>query len=64
MSLSGAIGSHVVVVDDVNLEEGSVRIRDPYHGWEITVTEDSFLKEWSDFTRSNDSILQIKEKDA
>lgn len=40
------LGSHFVVVDEVSEDLSQVRLRDPYHGWEITVTAKAFLKEW------------------
>jgi len=36
------VGGHAIVVDKV-LEEG-VQLRDPYHGWQIVVTKDAFIK--------------------
>lgn len=44
VSISGSIGSHVVVVDEVSAV--GVRLRDPYHGWEIIVTRAAFEREW------------------
>lgn len=41
-------GGHVVVVDDVSKDLSRVRLRDPYHGWEITVTSAAFLIVWTD----------------
>lgn len=35
-----------MVIDDVSEDLSHVRLRDPYHGWEITVTTKAFLKEW------------------
>lgn len=46
VTLYGAIGAHVVVVDEVLESDQRVRLRDPFHGWEITVTSAAFLKEW------------------
>ncbi len=46
VSLSGAVGCHVVVVDHVSRDLKKVRLRDPYHGWEIMVTAEAFLHEW------------------
>lgn len=42
--LGGEIGNHVAVVDEVSEDLSSVRIREPYHGWEITVTAEAFRK--------------------
>jgi hypothetical protein len=36
------LGGHVVVVDDIN--DKTVRLRDPYHGWEITVLRTALEK--------------------
>lgn len=41
-----ALGGHVVV-DHVSEDLSKIRLRDPYHGWEISVTQEAFLKEWS-----------------
>lgn len=46
VSLSGKLGGHVIVVDEVSEDLSKIRLRDPYHGWEITVTSEAFLKEW------------------
>lgn len=46
VSISGKIGGHVIVVDEISKDFSMIRLRDPYHGWEITVKKDSFLKEW------------------
>lgn len=43
VTISDEETSHAIVVDAVNLQEKSVRLRDPYHGWEITVKAASFL---------------------
>lgn len=45
--LSGSLGGHVIVVDEVSEDLSKVRLRDPYHGWEITVTSEAFMKEWA-----------------
>ncbi|MCX6990679.1 MAG: hypothetical protein NTX49_06435 [Chlamydiae bacterium] len=37
-------GGHVIVVDEVSDDLSTVRVRDPYHGWEITVDADAFKK--------------------
>jgi hypothetical protein len=38
-----SIGAHVVIVDEVDLENRQVCIRDPYHGWQIKVSFETFL---------------------
>lgn len=46
VSIQGKLGAHVVIVDEVSRDLSQIRLRDPYHGWEITVSSDAFLKEW------------------
>jgi len=36
------VAGHVVVVDEIT--ESGIRLRDPYHGWEITVSHDAFKR--------------------
>ena len=43
---SSEIGGHVIIVDEISKDLKNVRLRDPYHGWEITVNAEDFLKEW------------------
>jgi len=45
-SPDGPLGGHVFIVDDVSQGFTAVRIRDPYHGWEITVTSKAFSEAW------------------
>lgn len=40
------VGGHVVVLDDISDDYKQIRLRDPCHGWEITVTQDAFLREF------------------
>ncbi len=47
-------GGHVIIVDAV-INNG-VRLRDPYHGWEITVKNDAFMKVFC----VDENIIQIK----
>jgi hypothetical protein len=35
---------HSIVIDEIAEDLNTVRLRDPYHGWEITVTKEAFLK--------------------
>lgn len=42
--IGGEIGSHSIVVDAISTD--TVRLRDPYHGWEITVSKDAFTEKW------------------
>jgi hypothetical protein len=46
VSVFGKLGGHVIVVDEVSKDLSKIRLRDPYHGWEITVNSEAFLKEW------------------
>ncbi len=57
VTLIGEVGGHVIVVDDVDLKTSKIRIRDPYHGWEITITDKAFLKEWK-----GGSVIQALKK--
>lgn len=50
------IGAHVIIVDEISQDLSKVRIRDPYHGWEITVTAEAFLEKWT----SNENIIQVE----
>lgn len=43
--ISSSIGNHCVIVDDISEGLDRVRLRDPYHGWEVTVTAQAFLKQ-------------------
>ncbi|WP_420422543.1 hypothetical protein [Simkania sp.] len=40
------VGEHVVVVDAVL--DDRVRIRDPYHGWEVDIKKEAFLASWTE----------------
>jgi hypothetical protein len=57
VTVGGVIGSHVIVVDEVSPDLSNVRLRDPYHGWEITVTSQAFLEEW----HNHDMVIQVKQ---
>lgn len=45
VSVGSSIGGHVMIVDEVSSSFDQVRLRDPYHGWEITVKAEAFLRE-------------------
>lgn len=47
VSVHDKLGRHVIVVDEISSDHSQVRLRDPYHGWEITVKSEAFLKEWN-----------------
>lgn len=38
------LGAHSVVLDEVSLEKKRVTLRDPYHGWMVTLKLDPFLR--------------------
>jgi len=50
---------HVVVVDDISEDLSKIRLREPYHGWEITVTSEAFLKMQNSGSKSR-TVRQIK----
>ena len=49
-------GGHTILVDEISMD--GVRIRDPYHAWEITVDPDAFLQYWG----QDLEIVQIAQK--
>lgn len=53
LSVNGEIGSHVVILDEI-YEETAV-IRDPYHGWAVTISLESLRKRIS----KNGNFIQI-----
>lgn len=55
VSTDNDVGCHVIVVDEVRKD--SVRLRDPYHGWEITVTINAFLRGFQ-----GEDIIQIAKR--
>lgn len=57
VGVTGEIGGHVIIVDQVDVQGGSTRIRDPYHGWEITITLDAFRKRWGQGTFTLHAVL-------
>ena len=48
---------HDLIVDEVSEKLSAVRIRDPYHGWEITVKKEAFSLMWT-----GGDIIQIHQK--
>lgn len=44
VSIAGEIGGHVVVVDEISENRQTIRLRDPYHGWAISVTQEAFCQ--------------------
>lgn len=43
LSVDGELGGHVVVIDRFSMTDNEAIIRDPFHGWSITVSADSIL---------------------
>lgn len=54
VSIHGEIGGHVIVVDAIDDDLTCAIIRDPFHGWMITISMDAFRR-----TFSGGSIIQI-----
>ncbi|MCE5315861.1 MAG: hypothetical protein LLG04_00680 [Parachlamydia sp.] len=54
ISISGEIGGHVIVVDAI--ESDRARIRDPFHGWEITIKLDALKSRFS----NGNHVIQVK----
>ncbi|NGX48078.1 MAG: hypothetical protein K1000chlam3_01466 [Chlamydiae bacterium] len=48
------IGGHAIVLDAISLEDKNAQIRDPYHGWKITIRLDTLLK------MNPDNFIQIE----
>ncbi len=44
LSIGGEIGGHVVAIDSFSMQDNTAIIRDPFHGWSITVPADSILR--------------------
>ncbi|MFK7827836.1 MAG: hypothetical protein AB8G05_27055 [Oligoflexales bacterium] len=42
------IGSHFIIIDEISNNFQTVRLRDPWHGWDITVTADAVRKRITD----------------
>lgn len=54
VSVSGEIGGHVIVVDAIGNDQA--RIRDPYHGWEITIKLDALKARFI----GGNSVIQVE----
>ncbi|VHO03289.1 papain-like cysteine protease family protein [Candidatus Rhabdochlamydia sp. T3358] len=54
-------GGHSIVVDEVSKNLSQVRLRDPYHGWEITVSAEVFQSRWIDL---DCTVIQIENEAA
>ncbi len=44
MMVQGGHGLQQIIVDEISSDLKNVRLRDPYHGWEITVSSEAFDK--------------------
>jgi hypothetical protein len=60
IGVSSSIGGHQIILDSIFTENGRnfARIRDPYHGWDITIKR-SYLKA---LTGDNLQMIQIRKK--
>ena len=56
LSVGGEIGGHVVVLDSFSMATNTAIIRDPFHGWSITISADSLLRR----TSSGQDFIQVK----
>ena len=50
------VGGHEIVIDDVSEDLMLVRLRDPYHGWEISIDSQALIKRLP----KHFSIIQIR----
>lgn len=46
VTVNGSIGKHHIIVDHVSSDYQHVRLRDPFHGWEITILSSDFYIMW------------------
>ena len=46
VKVKGSIGEHHIVVDHISKDLQQMRIRDPFHGWEITILSKEFQTMW------------------
>jgi hypothetical protein len=44
---SPTIQGHVVVVDEISKDLSTILLREPYHGWEITISTATFSSIWT-----------------
>lgn len=44
IGLQGEIGGHFIILDSLSIEQNTATIREPFHGWNITITAESILK--------------------
>jgi hypothetical protein len=54
------IRGHVVILDEISETENTAIVRDPYHGWSLTIKLDSLLS-WCD---QHDYFLQVQHSQA
>lgn len=62
VSVNGEIGTHLIIVDEIDLNAYTVALRDPYHGWAIRVPLVAFTSRWA--PDSEDRIVQLWAPDA
>jgi len=46
VSVDSGLGGHYVVVDEIS--QSGVRIRDPFHGWEVLIKKADFERSWGE----------------
>ncbi len=46
LGVGGEIGHHVVLLDFLSMTENWAVIRDPFHGWSLTITAEALLKRY------------------
>lgn len=54
---------HALLVDEISADLKKVRIRDPWHGWEIIIKAEAFKEYWYnslDQAETNDYTVQVK----
>jgi hypothetical protein len=49
----GQIGGHAIICDEISEDLGFARIRDPWHGWEITIKSEALLKSVSSMGKNS-----------
>ena len=57
VTVNSGVGGHVVVVDAITPE--AVRLRDPYHGWEVSVHRKAFERSWGGLQRAS-PVIQVE----
>jgi hypothetical protein len=61
LSVGGEIGGHVIVLDSLDFINGTARIREPHHGWAITITLKALTRRmFADVGASSYTIIQVQ----